>query len=95
MTRRNRSIPLNKNDLLLRWVQKMAELTRPASIHRVDGSKEEYDQLCAEMVAAGMFVKLNEKLFPGCYYAGSDESDVARVEDRTFFCSFQKIAPAR
>src|SRR5439155_1195497 len=75
---RNPAIPLTKNDHLLRWVEKMAELTRPAKIHWVDGSKEEYDQLCAEMVAGGTFVKLNEKLWPGCYYARSDSSDVAR-----------------
>jgi len=70
----------------------MAELTRPARIHWVDGSQEEYDQLCAEMVASGTFTKLNEKLWPGCYYARSDASDVARVEDRTFICSYSKDA---
>jgi len=87
---RNPAVPLSKNDHLLRWVEKMAELTRPAKIHWVDGSKEEYDQLCAEMVASGTFIKLNEKLWPGCYYARSDSSDVARVEDRTFICSYAK-----
>ncbi len=87
---RNPAVPLSKNDHLLRWVEKMAELTRPAKIHWVDGSKEEYDQLCAEMVASGTFIKLNEKLWPGCYYARSDASDVARVEDRTFICSYAK-----
>jgi phosphoenolpyruvate carboxykinase (GTP) len=68
----------------------MAELTRPARIHWVDGSLDEYDQLCQEMVASGTFIKLNEKLWPGCYYARSDASDVARVEDRTFICSYSK-----
>ncbi|MBS1839382.1 MAG: phosphoenolpyruvate carboxykinase (GTP) [Acidobacteria bacterium] len=87
---RNPAVPLSKNDHLLRWVEKMAELTRPAKIHWVDGSKEEYDQLCNEMVAAGTFIKLNEKLWPGCFYARSDASDVARVEDRTFICSYAK-----
>jgi len=70
----------------------MAELTRPARIHWVDGSEEERDQLYAEMVASGTLVKLNEKLWPGCYYARSDASDVARVEDRTFICSYSKDA---
>ena len=88
---RNPAIPLSKNDHLLRWVEKMAELTRPARIHWVDGSEEERDQLYAEMVASGTLIKLNEKLWPGCYYARSDASDVARVEDRTFICSAQKI----
>jgi phosphoenolpyruvate carboxykinase (GTP) len=91
-TTRNTAIPLSKNDHLLRWVEKMAELTRPARIHWVDGSEEERDQLYAEMVAAGTLVKLNEKLWPGCYYARSDASDVARVEDRTFICSYSKDA---
>ena len=82
--------PLSKNDHLLRWVEKMAELTRPARIHWVDGSREEYDHLCQEMVANGTFVQLNQKLWPGCFYARSDPNDVARVEDRTFICSYSK-----
>jgi len=82
--------PLSKNEHLLRWVEKIAELTTPDAIHWVDGSKEEYDWLCAEMVRAGTFVKLNEELWPGCYYARSDASDVARVEDRTFICALSK-----
>jgi phosphoenolpyruvate carboxykinase (GTP) len=87
---RNLASPLSKNDHLLRWVEKMAELTRPARIHWVDGSQEENDQLCREMVASGTFIKLNEKLWPGCFYARSDPNDVARVEDRTFICSYSK-----
>ena len=81
---------LSENTHLLRWVEKMARLTKPESIHWVDGSKREYDELCAQMVASGTFVKLNEKLWPGCYYARSDAGDVARVEDRTFICSLSK-----
>ena len=87
---RNLASPLSKNDHLLRWVEKMAELSRPARIHWVDGSQEENDQLCREMVASGTFIKLNEKLWPGCFYARSDPNDVARVEDRTFICSYSK-----
>ena len=87
---RNPTVPLSKNDHLLRWVEKMAELARPDRIHWVDGSQEENDALCAEMVESGTFIKLNEKLWPGCYYARSDASDVARVEDRTFICSLSK-----
>jgi phosphoenolpyruvate carboxykinase (GTP) len=90
--KRNPSTPLSKNDHLLRWVEKMAELTRPAAIHWVDGSQEENDAICAEMVDSGTFIKLNEKLWPGCYYARSDAGDVARVEDRTFICSYSKDA---
>ncbi len=90
--KRDAAVPLSSNEHLQRWVEKMAELTEPAAIHWVDGSQEEYDLLCAEMVASGTFIKLNEKLWPGCYYARSDAGDVARVEDRTFICSLSKDA---
>ena len=89
---RDTSQPLSKNPGLLKWVEKMARLTRPDSIHWVDGSQEEYDALCAQMVESGTLIKLNEELWPGCYYARSDASDVARVEDRTFICSLSKDA---
>ena len=84
------SVPLSENKHLLRWVEKMAELTRPAAIHWVDGSQEEYDQLSEQMVASGTFFRLNQELWPGCYLARSDPGDVARVEDRTFICSLSK-----
>ncbi len=82
--------PLASNKHLLRWVEKMAELTKPRDIHWVDGSEEENEALCAQMVQSGTFIKLNQDLWPGCYYARSDASDVARVEDRTFICSLAK-----
>src|SRR5215470_19355585 len=84
------TVPLTKNEHLLRWVEKMAELTQPDRIHWVDGSQEEYDQLCDEMVESGTLIRLNQKLWPGCFLARSDKSDVARVEDRTFICSLSK-----
>ena len=87
---RDPAIPLSKNNHLLKWVDKMARLTLPAAIHWVDGSQREYDTLCGRMVESGTFIKLNEELWPGCYLARSDPSDVARVEDRTFICSFSK-----
>src|SRR5690242_8340614 len=87
---RNPAEPLSENPHLLKWVEKMAQLTTPAAIHWVDGSEEEYEELCTEMVASGTFIKLNQKLWPGCYYARSDASDVARVEDRTFICSLSR-----
>src|SRR5207237_8279162 len=86
-TNRNPATPLSTNAHLLNWVDKMAKLTKPDAIHWVDGSREEDEALKAQMVAGGTFTKLNEKLWPGCYYARSDASDVARVEDRTFICS--------
>ncbi len=89
---RNSSVPLSKNAHLLNWVEKMANLTKPDAIHWVDGSPEEDAALKAQMVAGGTFTKLNEELWPGCYYARSHPSDVARVEDRTFICSLSKDA---
>jgi phosphoenolpyruvate carboxykinase (GTP) len=89
-TARDVARPLSSNKHLLRWVEKMAELTKPRDIHWVDGSQEENEALCAQMVESGTFIKLNEDLWPGCYYARSDASDVARVEDRTFICSLAK-----
>ncbi len=78
------------NKHLIRWVEKMAELCQPARIHWVDGSKAEYDYLCDELVRAGTFTRLNQELWPGCFYARSAPNDVARVEDRTFICSLSK-----
>ena len=88
--RRDYAQPLATNRHLLRWVDKMRDLVQPAGIHWVDGSQEEYDLLCDEMVQSGTFQKLNEDLWPGCFYARSDPNDVARVEQRTFVCSLSK-----
>jgi phosphoenolpyruvate carboxykinase (GTP) len=82
--------PLGENENLLQWVRDMATLMVPDSIHWVDGSQAEYERLCAQLVEAGTFTKLNEEVWPGCYYARSDASDVARVEDRTFICSLKQ-----
>ncbi len=86
------SMPLSRNKNLRKWVDKMAQLTQPDAIHWVDGSQEENDSLCAQMVAGGTFIRLNQDLWPGCYYARSDANDVARVEDRTYICSLSRDA---
>jgi len=88
----NPSVPLSRNEHLLRWVEKMAALCRPAAIHWVDGSAAEYEALCGQLVASGTFTRLNQEQWPGCYLARSDPSDVARVEDRTFICSHSREA---
>jgi phosphoenolpyruvate carboxykinase (GTP) len=69
------------------WIQQVTSKLNPKNIVLIDGSAEETKRMNAELVKDGTFTQLNEKEYPNSYWAVSDPTDVARVEDRTFICS--------
>ena len=69
------------------WVDEVAAMTTPDQVVWVTGSQQEWTRLTDKLIAAGTFVRLNEEKKPNSFYAASDPTDVARVEDRTYICS--------
>lgn len=78
---------MTSNQKLIDWVQEVADLCKPDSVHWCDGSQEEYDLMCDRLVEGGTFIRLNPEKRPNCFLARSHPSDVARVEERTYICS--------
>lgn len=83
--------PKFANDKVFAWVDKWNKVCTPDKIVVVKGTKQEHIAICEMMVKNGQFIKLNPKKRPECYLARSHESDVARVEGRTFVCSKKEI----
>ena len=80
-----------QNAALKQWVNDWADILQPDDVYWCDGSEQEYNDLCEDLVLAGTFTKLNESTRPNSYWAHSDPGDVARVEDRTYICSTNEI----
>jgi phosphoenolpyruvate carboxykinase (GTP) len=82
--------PATRHTRLRAWVEQVAELTQPDSVHWCDGSDAEWTRLTEALVATGTYVQLDPAKKPNSFYCASDPTDVARVEDRTYICSLEE-----
>lgn len=76
-----------KNKKLEQWIADVVGLCQPDSIYYCDGSKQEYEEFCQQLVEQGTFIPLNPEKRPNSYLCRTDASDTARVEDRTYICA--------
>lgn len=79
------------NAELRNWIREVSTQCEAKDVHICDGSEAEYASLLELMVERGTLTRLNPLKRPGSYLARSDASDVARVEDRTFICTHNRI----
>src|SRR4051812_16081134 len=78
---------LGPNAKVRAWIDECVALLKPDRIVWCDGSKEERERFFEQGVREKIFVKLNQKKWPGCYYHRSNSNDVARTEHLTFICA--------
>ena len=76
-----------KNIELKRWVDEIAEISKPDRVYWVNGSPEEKVRLTQRAVARGFLIPLDQEKYPGCYYGRSASNDVARTEHLTYICA--------
>ncbi|XP_049851204.1 uncharacterized protein LOC126325537 isoform X2 [Schistocerca gregaria] len=79
--------PFTHNEKLLKWVDEITSLCRPAKVYWCTGTTAEYDYLCSQLVESRTFIPLNSKMRPNSYLARSDPRDVSRIDERLFVCS--------
>ncbi len=72
---------------LMQWIEEISKLCTPDEVRWCNGSEEEWNELCQQLVDQGTFTRLNAEKHPNSFLARTDPEDVARVEERTFICS--------
>lgn len=81
---------LTSNVNVLKWIDEVVSMTKPAKVMWIDGSEEQLNMLREEACSTGELKLLNQEKYPGCYYHRSRKDDVARMEDKTYICSKSK-----
>jgi len=82
--------PLTSNSNVLKWVDEITSMMNPSDVVWIDGSENLYEELRKEACSTGELIKLNQEIYPGCYYHRSAKDDVARMEDKTYICTRRK-----